>query len=662
MSGRHRSLLWIAAVTALVVVLSAPSATASWSWDGQKPENEKVAVEEPLEAAESMTMLTGEVIASDRVGTEANATAVDEIVDSILSSSREGRNLNGFDELYKDPSVVDAIQNADDVSARNLIKDKLCDLGLSSCDFEDIEGKRPYLRPQDLIYAQPVAIRPVGHPIPSIPYQQGHRGGPPPNRGGNGPYGPPRPMPPPRKVGYEGPPQSFGPPQKGPYYSGPPSSSGPGPIYSGPPSSGPSYSGPPSSGPSFSGNSEQGIYYGSKPPGPIFEGPEPPPYAFESHSSQNKIHTLQSVEKPAVLETPANTVQQHVHHHFHHGDDTGGKVAIPVQVPVISSGLHSTLISNELNSQSFSTSGGFNPISGDLKTAHSLNGLHTSSLQPGSVYPVSHGPKPIYESNQGNQGPNTFNSGPSGSGSFNAGGNGGLYSSQTGSYHTSNPDLYKKELNPNGPAYSNGLSSYASGNKQQQSYLSGNYYSNNAGGYQGQETARQENFDCVCVPYEQCPAHDVIGRKDDGPFLNVDPRNTGTNIEALADEAVLTDNNGTMTIVRVTKGTKNETAVEADAPKKISKRDVKEAESKSDDGKANVEPVSITDLLINFYTTLLFTTYHRLYQLLLYLLLTYIHSESKTTHTHFPLNKLHCSSAVFPKITKRKRNAKALTK
>lgn len=628
MSGRHRSILWIAAVTSLVVVLNVPQpVTASWSWGGEKPaetQADKTNIEEPLVTAESMKLLTGEV-SIDRVGSDPNATAVDEIVESILSSTREGRILNGYDEVLSDPSVAEAIQQSDDVSARNVIKDKLCDLGLMSCDFEDVEGKRPYLRPQDLIYAQPVAIRPVGKPIPSVPYQHGPPRGPPPPPRGSGPYGPPRPMPPPRKVGYEGPPHSsFA--NKGPYYSGPPSS---GPHFSGPPSSGP--------GPFYSGSgSDSGIVYGSKPPGPIFEGPEPPPYSFESHSA-NKIHTLQSVERPTVLETPSNAVQQHVHHHYHHGEDGATKIAVPVPVPVL--GSHSsTLISNELNSHAFSSSaGGFNPIGNDLKTAHSLNGLHTNSFGGGSAY--GNGAKPIFEGSNiplgiSNQGPATFSS-PS-DGGFS--GNGGLYSSQTGSYHTSNSDLYKNQLNGNGPLQTNGLSNYAS---NQQSYASGNYYSPAAGGdrYQGFETARQENFDCVCVPYEQCPAHDIIGRKDDGHFLAVDPRNTKSNIEALGDEAVITDGNGTMTVVRVTKDTKNGTAEEdttskpEDEPKKISKRDVseKKADSKSDDGKANVEPVSISLSMQIFF-----------YILTLYARLLYLQLNHHYQHSNKPVGLLTC--------------------
>lgn len=182
-------------------------------------------------------------------------------------------NISSYDEVYSDPSVKEAIQNGDDVEARNIIKDKLCSLGLMQCDFEDVEGKRPYLHPEDLIYAQPVAIRPVGRPQPSVHYKprpgpiRGPGGGPP-----GGPYGPPKPMPPPRKVGYApGKPPGYGPPGK-PY----PGSfvSGPGPIYSSPPGN--------------VGSSQ--IIYSPKPPGPIYEGESSGPYDFESPLHGEKIH------------------------------------------------------------------------------------------------------------------------------------------------------------------------------------------------------------------------------------------------------------------------------------------------------------------------------------------------------------------------------------
>jgi adenine-specific DNA glycosylase len=51
--------------------------------------------------------------------------------------------------------------------------------------------------------------------------------------------------------------------------------------------------------------------------------------------------------------------------------------------------------------------------------------------------------------------------------------------------------------------------------------------------------------ECVCVPYDQCPPHEVT-RKEDGYYI--DPRtNGGKNIEAITlDDVVITDGNGTI--------------------------------------------------------------------------------------------------------------------
>lgn len=56
--------------------------------------------------------------------------AVDNVVDQIISSGREGRNLKEYDEVYSDPNIQDALQNGDDHQARHLIKERLCGLGL----------------------------------------------------------------------------------------------------------------------------------------------------------------------------------------------------------------------------------------------------------------------------------------------------------------------------------------------------------------------------------------------------------------------------------------------------------------------------------------------------------------------------------------------------
>lgn len=67
--------------------------------------------------------------------------------------------------------------------------------------------------------------------------------------------------------------------------------------------------------------------------------------------------------------------------------------------------------------------------------------------------------------------------------------------------------------------------------------------SNSLGSYAA-ESPRADGFyqqDCVCVPYEQCQD---LGRKEDG--LLIDPRNLPTSIEAISDEVVVTDGNGTV--------------------------------------------------------------------------------------------------------------------
>lgn len=45
-------------------------------------------------------------------------------------SQRQGRALQGYDEVYSDPNVQEALQKGDDGEARNIIKDRLCYLGL----------------------------------------------------------------------------------------------------------------------------------------------------------------------------------------------------------------------------------------------------------------------------------------------------------------------------------------------------------------------------------------------------------------------------------------------------------------------------------------------------------------------------------------------------
>lgn len=241
-----------------------------------------------------------------------NDTAIfslDDVIDSILASNRQGRNLDGFDEVYSDPTVQDALQKGDDSQARNLIKDKLCTLGLMQCEGAtggDIGHKNAFLRPSELIYAAP----------PNAPYR-----GPlkPPTKII---YGAARPMPPgiikhqshqqfgpPQHYGQQQQQQQFGPPRKVGYASGP--------VYSSPPFL--------SSPPSGFGNS--GPVYHSKPPGPIIDSP---PYKFDSHNehiiSNEEYHALglgdhgpvKSSINDGITGTGSNSVN--IHHHYHHVD------------------------------------------------------------------------------------------------------------------------------------------------------------------------------------------------------------------------------------------------------------------------------------------------------------------------------------------------------
>lgn len=90
----------------------------SWSWNDN---GEQLADQVPLE----------DTIASETLEQPMfNVTNIDDVVDAILDSSRQGRNLKEFDEVYTDPSLQEAIQKGDDNEARNLIRDKLCSLGL----------------------------------------------------------------------------------------------------------------------------------------------------------------------------------------------------------------------------------------------------------------------------------------------------------------------------------------------------------------------------------------------------------------------------------------------------------------------------------------------------------------------------------------------------
>lgn len=74
-----------------------------------------------MESAETSTREYGE---------DAIRLQVESVIDNILVSNRQGRNLEGYDEVYSDPDVRNALQRGNDTIARTYIREKLCSLGL----------------------------------------------------------------------------------------------------------------------------------------------------------------------------------------------------------------------------------------------------------------------------------------------------------------------------------------------------------------------------------------------------------------------------------------------------------------------------------------------------------------------------------------------------
>lgn len=104
----------------LLLATCAAAQNNAWSWNQPNPSPEggqKVETGYDLEAA-----------ATDNA--PQNATDVEKVIDEILGSQRQGRALQGYDEVYSDPNVQEALQKGDDGEARNVIKDRLCYLGL----------------------------------------------------------------------------------------------------------------------------------------------------------------------------------------------------------------------------------------------------------------------------------------------------------------------------------------------------------------------------------------------------------------------------------------------------------------------------------------------------------------------------------------------------
>ncbi|XP_022229198.2 uncharacterized protein LOC111078667 isoform X1 [Drosophila obscura] len=546
-----------------VLLLATATLAADWGneWapmeDAAMPSRRSVDTKPAAEASGAESEVQGRYLVHESV--QSNSTSeMDTIIEQLLNSRREGRNLGEYDAVYADGNIDQALQQGNDMQARNLIRDKLCGLGLMSCD---VEEKRPFY---STIYAQ---------------------GPPPPSGYSGGPYGPAKPMPPPGYFGGRppmGPPpsslNSFGPPRKvgyeGPYkpMSGPVyRPSGPGGQFGGqylehpPPSAidgsldGITYTKPPPG----------ALIYDSKPPGPIYQGgpngglspvyngPSSnsngvPPYNFESPeggiqgspSSLNGFYSSQQSSSSSSAATSSSSkvvvgapidagLQQHVHHHYHHVEGTEGVKVPSVPIPISSGQTINTDFSALAQSSATYTPQASSSSAGSYSQSNAFNagfngasqgGLLSQGAQSGfsglSQKPGLSGD--IYKPSSG------LGSFGSSSGGF---GQSGFGASPSSSYHSQNPDYYKKELQTGASNNYNGIS----GGYQGQGQAQGQYLGQ-AQGQGGYDTARQQIVDCQCVPFNQCPAADRIGRKED-LILPIDPRNLGKDIEALSEDA-----------------------------------------------------------------------------------------------------------------------------
>ncbi|KRK02429.1 uncharacterized protein LOC6535051 isoform X2 [Drosophila yakuba] len=482
-----------------------------------------------------------------------STTQIDEVIEQLINSRREGRNLGEYDAVYADGNIDQALQQGNDLQARNLIRDKLCGLGLMSCD---VEEKRPFY---STIYAQ---------------------GPPPPSGFSGGPYGPAKPMPPPSYFsgrppmggppGSYGPPpsslnsfgpppssvNSFGPPRKvgyeGPYkpMSGPYRPSGPGGYLEHPP---PSAIDGSSDGITYTKPPPGALIYDSKPPGPIYTGGPSlgagpvfngasngvPPYNYENpeggiqgaSSAPNGFYSQQSSASSSsatssstkvVVGAPLDSLQQHVHHHYHHVEGGEGAKVPSVPIPIgagqtINTDFSALAQSSATYTPSVQTSSGSSYSQSNAFNA-GFNGASQGGLLSQNGFGISQKPTgDLYKPNSGDlYKPN------SGLGNFGSSASGGFSGSPSSSYHSQNPDYYKKELQGGASNQYNGISGGYQGQGQYQS---------------GYDTSRQQIVDCQCVPISQCPAADRIGRKED-LILPIDPRNLGKDIEALSDDAL----------------------------------------------------------------------------------------------------------------------------
>ncbi|XP_011503863.1 PREDICTED: GATA zinc finger domain-containing protein 14 [Ceratosolen solmsi marchali] len=95
------------------------------------------------------------------------------VINDILISNQQGRNLNNYAAIYDDPEVKNVLKLKNNTLSRTYIQNKLCSLGLMNCNNLN-ESDPQYLsrrdiHPQDNVYIQSVRTKPLSIPVPVIP-------------------------------------------------------------------------------------------------------------------------------------------------------------------------------------------------------------------------------------------------------------------------------------------------------------------------------------------------------------------------------------------------------------------------------------------------------------------------------------------------------------
>lgn len=432
-----------------------------------------------------------------------------------------------------------------------------------------MEGRRPYysphrdIHPQEVIYAQPVTIKPVGHPLPAIPVKR--------------PYGPPKPNP------FQ---PGFG---AGPIYSKPGFGPRPQPFV--------------------------GPYPAYKKPG-FIPGPKP---VYEAGIESDIDYEDKFIDKKQVVVSQGAGVQQHVHHHYVHGDGIGDKG------PIILGGTAGVSSGNNYGYGNSGTYGNsFNNFEDYKKTFNTKgpssgnNLLGAASNNYADKYPVYERPKPnsLHDGQKNFESTKVLNSGYSNNGFVNNNNNFGANSFGGNGLGSHGPNgLGGNGLGLNGLG-ANGLGANGLGaNGLGANGFGSNGLGSNGFGSNNFETGNgfdagfgTNNYDnCVCVPFDQCSTLNQAGRKDD-LYLAIDPRSLGKDIEA---ESIIAIDGNSTSVIRIAKGVNateqaeqtkelKEESADSKEKKERTKRDTKKADVPSDKT-PEAQSVSFSFTISNLY-------------------------------------------------------------